>query len=313
MSKVHAVRKRGWSKLPASFLVMLVAALTACHSGNGNEEGEKPVEVLLGAGTPYAQVSKAPVENGDLFEASVGGWESSAAVDYTSQASWQSSSWIEASVNPTAIGLTPRQYYSPDNSILTYIKAWYPKGELEAGVVAFSNDSAIIDVMLTPEPAVGSKLDADGKHLQFEHLTSQIRFKVLADQSLKPGTALRYIRIKNAALPTGIDLVNNLLIATPSGTDGINVPGIGGQDTITLTPMQVGDAVMVEPLRGNSIQLDVATSEAVYEGVTAVVTDSEFQPGTAYTITLTFRQGGISLTGSITPWKEEEGWGDIII
>ena len=52
---------------------------------------------------------------------------------------------------------------------------------------------------------------------------------------------------------------------------------------------------------------------ASFENVTATVNDTDFRPGTAYTITLTFRQGGISLTAAITPWKEEDGWGDIIM
>lgn len=294
-------------------LLSVTFAMTGCRSGEREPGGEALAEVRLGAGIPYALSAKSPIEGGAMFTASVAGWETSQAVDYYSDTAWYSSSHIEASPNPVAISLEPRQYYSPDNAVRTYIKAWHPEACPESGIVRFENDSATLDVMLTPGAAVGSKLDAEGKHLQFEHLTTQLKFVVQADFSLDPGTTLRYIRIKGASIPVGIDLSDNRLLSDPAGADGLEVPGIGMQDTIRTSPEAVGRPLMVEPMAGNTVALDVATSGASFENVTATVNDTDFRPGTAYTITLTFRQGGISLTAAITPWKEEDGWGDIIM
>lgn len=291
------------------YFLFTAAVFTSCHGVEGENDLN---EIRLGAGTPGALVAKAPVNPNSIFESAVAGWETIAAVDYSQDASWQSGSVIVAQPTPVPVNLNPQQYYSPDDNVKTYIKAWHPSGELNAGIVSFDNDSATLDVLLTTKPVVGSKLDATGKNLTFDHLTTQIRFKVKADESLDSGTTLAYIRIKNAGMPTGINLIDNSLRVSPAGSDGIEVPGIGTQDTIGPNAVSVGKAVMVEPIAGNILRLDVATSGAVFEDVTATINDADFQAGTAYTITLTFLQGGISLSASITPWKEEEGSGIIM-
>ena len=56
--------------------------------------------------------------------------------------------------------------------------------------------------------------------------------------------------------------------------------------------------------------LDVRTSAAFYENVQVIIDeDADFQPGKAYTITLTFTQEDISLKASVTEWTHGTGSG----
>ena len=67
---------------------------------------------------------------------------------------------------------------------------------------------------------------------------------------------------------------------------------------------------MIEPFKGNTMSLDVRTSATLYEDVQVIIDeDSDFQPGKAYTITLTFTQESISLKASVTEWTTGTGSG----
>ena len=238
------------------YFLFTAAVFTSCHGVEGENDLN---EIRLGAGTPGALVAKAPVNPNSIFESAVAGWETSAAVDYSQDASWQSGSVIVAQPTPVPVNLNPQQYYSPDDNVKTYIKAWHPSGELNAGIVSFDNDSATLDVLLTTKPVVGSKLDATGKNLTFDHLSTQIRFKVKADESLDSGTTLAYIRIKNAGMPTGINLIDNSLRVSPAGSDGIEVPGIGTHaDLLELGLRLAQIAQLVVALGGHQQHVGIA-------------------------------------------------------
>ena len=306
------------------FIVPALTAfmLSACSGDEGmpaaGDDGEKVLIELNGMTVSGDDASlKAPVNTGDRFTASVAGWEAAEdAQNYAFAATWQSTAEVTASPDePQTVTLSPLRYYNPDNDVKTYMKAWYPEGTLANGVVTFTaaNTDASADVMLASE--VGSKKDCTGKTLAFAHKTTQIKFLIKGDASLAGGTLLEGIVIKGAEVPRGIDLVSDNVVYNTA--DDLEVPGIDGTQTITADGVEAGEPVMIRPMTGNTLTLDVKTvSEGVehtFPNVTATIdNDASFVEGKAYTITLTFKQEGVALTATVSEWTEGTGSSEII-
>lgn len=272
--------------------------------------------ILLSAGVPSASVgkdSKAVVNTGDTFTAGIAGWESSSQPDYASAGvKWQTTtSVITASASPQVITLTDEQVYNADKNIRTWMKAWYPAGRLSGGKVTFERASdGTADVLLSAELS-GSKSDRTGKTLAFSHVTTQLKFVVKGGAGLADDTRILEIKIKNAGLPTGLDLKTDALTVV---TGDLTVPGIDGSLVIGSSPEgdAVGDPVMIAPVSGKNVVLDITTSAASYPGVTATIDgDDNFLAGKAYTITLTFSQSALELQASLAEWAEGTGSGNV--
>ncbi|MBO8473348.1 MAG: fimbrillin family protein [Bacteroidetes bacterium] len=295
------------------FALLPVAVLFSCTERVTGSDDNTPVQITLSAGMPATGVqAKAPVESDDTFVAAVAGWVTyGSSVNYASEETWLSvTSAISGDASQQAIQLNPLRYYEPDNNYRTFMKAWYPEGVLSDGVVTFSNFDGSVDAMLAGEIS-GSKLDNENKVLVFNHMTTQINFVVVKDESLAAGTALESITIKDAAIPTGFDLSTDKVIYSPV-TNGLSVRGIAENLIIGTNPEGdiAGEPVMIEPFKGNTMFLDVRTSAAFYENVQVIIDeDADFQPGKAYTITLTFTQEDISLKASVTEWTHGTGSG----
>ena len=156
----------------------------------------------------------------------------------------------------------------------------------------------------------GSKYDAAAKQLRFEHPTTQLKFRVVAGEGLDAGTQLRSITLKGVELPTGFDLAADAV--TYAAAADLAVPGIDGTQVIGAAAAAAGQPVMVRPVAGNRVTLDVSTSTADFPGVVATIDgDADFVPGKAYTVTLTFRQSEVALTATVTPWTAGTGSGGI--
>lgn len=297
--------------------VLAIAALAGCTENisqpKGNPEGGAvPVTLSAGIGTdvPMNAPTKAPVESTDNFIAAVGGWTTNGTVDYAQDTTWFSrTSSIAGNAKQAPVTLTPAQVYEPDDAYKTYMKAWYPDSLPTGGEVSFSNADGSVDVMLASE-IVGSKWDKEGKELVFNHLTTQLKFN-LVDKSLVLPTTVEYIRIKGAELPVGIDLTADALICSPAAD--LDVPEAAGV-AITEEGVLAGQPVMIRPMDGNTVTLDIKTDNALYEGVTATIDgDASFLPGKAYTITLNFIQEEVELTATVTEWDNTgKGSGTIL-
>lgn len=131
------------------------------------------------------------------------------------------------------------------------------------------------------------------------------------DKSLVLPTTVEYIRIKGAELPVGIDLTADALIC--SSAADLDVPEAAGV-AITEEGVLAGQPVMIRPMDGNTVTLDIKTDNALYEGVTATIDgDASFLPGKAYTITLNFIQEEVELTATVTEWDNTgKGSGTIL-
>ncbi len=290
-----------------------LAALAGCSkSERENTSFGDNVPVTLSAGIPTASIapgSRAVVETGTAFTAGVAGWETSGAAAYGNAATWYTTANITASTTAQPVTLAEPQVYNANNNIKTCMKAWYPAGEPANGSITFSNTDGTVDALFAGE-VTGSKNDNTGKVLQFAHKSTQLKFAVVADASLAAGTTIEKISVLNAELPTGFDLTADA--ATYASPATLDVPGIPADKEITATTAEVGNPVMIKPMSGNTVTLNIETSAATFEGVTATIDDdTNFVEGKAYTITLTFKQQAVNLTATVAEWTTGTGSAEV--
>lgn len=293
-------------------VILFALATAAMFSCSQNKEVEviDGDNVLIRLGAGVEALTKAPIISGSTFTAAIGGWETDEVVDYTVAVTWATTAEIEAEETAAAISMAAQKYYNVDNDVKTYMKAWCPEGTLEAGMVTFTNTDGTVDPLLATAVS-GSKLDAGTKEFSFAHPTTQIKFKVVAGTGLAIGTEIQSITIKNAELPTGFNLVTDVVTYEDEGAADLSVL-TGGTTEITSSAALVGTPVMIKPMTGNEITLDVVTSGGVFDGVVATIADdTNFVAGKAYTITLTFKAKGIDVTASVAEWTTGTGTGDV--
>ena len=300
--------------------ILAAAALMGCAKEGSNEGtiDNELVPIRLSAGMGIEVSSKAPI-NPDAsplttFTAGVAGWEAETAPDYATAAmTWVSTAAnIEASTTAKSVTLNPARYYNADASVNTYIRAWHPEGTVNqtAKNVAFENTDGSVDAMLAVT-VNGSKEDKNTPlTLAFEHQTAQLNFVVKAGEGLAAGTTIESIKVKGVSLPTGFDLASYTTTSTAVDAAGLEVPGIASEE-ITADGVAAGNPVMIMPLPGNTVTIDVATSEAEFSNQTFTVDTENVEAGKNYTITLTFSQSGISLNATVEAWETEEGSGTI--
>lgn len=297
------------NRILLSFLAagVLLSGCSKNESGDPSDGGRAAIR--LGSGV--ATVSKAPVTEGTSFTAGIAGWENSATETYAAAPLWNTTIQTTANAEDGQnVTWNKQQYYNADAGTTTYMKAWHPAGTLSGTSVTFGNTDGSVDALLAPVVS-GTKLtkDADDKVLAFAHRTAQINFKVQAGAGLAENTTLRSIKIKDAQLPTGFDLTKEIADAvTYAEAADLTVPGITA-DAITIaeTATSAGSAVMIKPITGNTFSIDVETSNATYTGQKVTVNGTNVEAGTAYDVTLTFGQGGITLKATVTAWKTETG------
>lgn len=309
-------------KIMICALAAVMLAACSKHENGGDAVPEGEVAIRLSAGVPSAAVTpdgKAPIVENDQFTAGVAGWETTITPTYAAE-TWKSTAAdIKANTVAQNITLSPVQVYNASNDIKTFIKAWYPAGTLSNGIVTFDNATGEVDAMLAATVS-GSKRAQVSTPLAFAHKTTQLVFKVAGEKSLAAGTTLTSITVKNVQKPVGFDLTKEVAetgsVTFAAQADltvpGISTPAIPIATDAPATPLTVGKPVMVKPLSGNSFNLDIETSNAEYKNVTATIdTDSDFAEGKAYTITLTFKQTGISPKATVADWTTGTGTGDV--
>ena len=300
-------------------LLLAAASLCACSKSESGEQLSGGDAIRLSAGLPSASVqSKAAIHSGDKFIPAVAGWESTAAASYTAAPTWNTTtSEITASTTAQEVELTAPQVYNANGAVKTYMKAWYPQGELNNGVVSFMGgdpkyaDDGTVDVLLASEVS-GSKSDRENKVLAFEHLATQLKFVVKAGPGLAADTKLTKIELKNVEVPSGINLATDALLS--SSKSALSVPDIDGNLVIGTTAAgdAAGSPLMIVPPTGKTVTLKVVTSEAEFDDIVATIDgDDKFQAGKAYTITLTFDQKNIELSATLAEWSAGTGSGQV--
>ena len=244
------------------------------------------------------------------------GWENTEAEAYAGASTWQSTAAVTVSETAAAITLSPVQYYNADENIKTYIKGWYPQVASADGEVTFTNTDGTVDVLYATEVSGDKNTEVD-QPLVFNHKSAQLVFKVVKGEGLAAGTKIKTIKVKNTAIPTSLTLSSNTVNYTDMAE--LEVPNVTVAE-IGETAAVAGDPLMVKPVDDNTTVTlyiettadDGSTVAATYDDVALTTSDGKLTEGSAYTVTLTFKQAGISLEANITPWTEATGEGEVI-
>lgn len=302
----------------------LGAGLSGCTKSEPARQPQGPaIELTTAAATPSPEnqgaaasawrhaATRGAVNDGDFFEAAVAGWETTGTPDYGTPSTWLST-FTAAAGTSQSVTLTPKRYYSGYPEVKTWMKAWHPAGTLGGdGKVSFGSPAdGQTDVMLSGAIS-GSGEIAPGE-LVFQHCLTQIRFRIAASQAQTEPLMLTSITVKDAQLPTGLDLATDVVTYAPAAD--LAVPGIA-DGTLAFTPQgaSAGSPLLVRPFEGNFLTVDIVTSRGQHAGVRATIdSDAEFLPGKAYTITLTYTGttggfGALEASVRVTPWQDVEG------
>lgn len=304
------------------FSLLAAGVLLAGCSKSANEEGKLPVpddrqpvaiELSSGIGDVSKAASKAPVTAS--AEVQIEGWENTEAETYAGASAWQSKATVTVAQTAATVTLSPVRYYNADGSIKTYIKGWYPQVASANGTVTFTNTDGTVDVLYAAEVS-GNKSTEVEDALVFNHKSAQLIFKVIKGTGLADGTKIKTIKVKNTAVPTSITLTDDQVQYTDKSE--LEVPNITVAE-IGETAATTGDPLMVKPVDDNTtVKLYIETTTdgtavaATYDNVPLKTSDGKLTEGSAYTVTLTFGQAGISLEANITPWTEATGGAEVI-
>lgn len=283
--------------------IFIVAILVSCSKENIQNDNEIKLRGAISKINTKTEGSSV-----DNLTVSIAGWENTTSPDYTMAAKWQTNSIISTEAANTALTFAMPQYYNADNSIKSYVKAWYPQGVPSAGVINIANSLGDVDILYATEVS-GSKLANITTPLIFNHLTTQLKFAIVAGTGLSVGTTLSSIKVKSVQIPTSLNLLTESL--NGSTIADYMIQGISA-NTIGATTIAVGDPIMILPRKGVNLKLDVVTSTAVFTDVPVIIdVDTDLLPGKSYTITLTFKQSSIALTATVTPWTNGTATGEV--
>lgn len=197
-----------------------------------------------------------------------------------------------ASPTPTAaLSFSPARYYPVDNSPI-YIRGYYPAGTLSGKTVTLAGDGTE-DVMLTAQ-ASGTKATAGALSFVFNHLLTQLQFKLVAGAGYPAsGVNVTSLVIKQQKTPATLDLnTSSLTYTTKDLTLSGTFPILTAGSTINNYPMVKS---------GEALTVAVTTSDGVtYPESTISVTT---EVGKSHLITLTFTPKEITSSISVTAWQ----------
>lgn len=159
-------------------VIACAMGLSGCSSEDDCATNPEPAgdvtEIKLSAGI-QGVATRSPVSTNDNITAPF--VASATTGDYTTNA-WSSTVTFVASSTPTAaLSFSPARYYPVDNSPI-YIRGYYPAGTLSGKTVTLAGDGTE-DVMLTAQ-ASGTKATAGALSFVFNHLLTQLQFKLVA-------------------------------------------------------------------------------------------------------------------------------------
>lgn len=308
-----------------SFALLLgLAVLASCSNDdfeNNKNQNDELVPIELGAGVNV--ITRAPITSSSTnVIAGIAGWEKEGDGDpnYSEAPTWGNTDdkvniTIQGDGSKVTWNDNKQKYYDPSETVTTYMKAWYPVGTITNSQVTFSNTNGDMDVLLAPVVSGNKANKTESKTLKFQHMTSQIIFKVKRGTGLASETKIKSIAISNAQLPIGFDLskdINTDGAVTYAQPTSFKIPGIDNTQEILDDAVTAGVPVMIKPMGTNTFDIEVETDKNNYGAQTVNITKGgPMAAGTAYEIELTFGQSGIELNATIANWEKGEGSAEI--
>ncbi len=307
----------------------LMAVMAGCSDKNGpvTTDPDEPVTeeaVAISLGSGVKVQTKAPIVSGDMVYAQIAGWESAkddatvstdpAGELFNVLPTWVDSIEFTAQTTPQPVtwtGGTP-QYYPADGDS-TYMRAWHPydkdgvlRTDDDGKVVAEFDNNGTVDVLLLKADdagrsyVVGNKLNAGEKQLDFEHLSTQIKFVGVAGEGMSADILdIESITIHDAATITGVNLTDNVGIASAESDLAVPAEAESADEKNTFI-------MMIAPRTG--LTIDIVANGVTYENQLITIeqdggtTDQSLKAGRAYEVTLTFVREEIKATATVASW-----------
>lgn len=282
-----------------------VAAMTACTSESDeiNEVVEAKVPIELNAGVMEI-TTKAAINKGEAFDAKV---IASLTSKTYSTLEWTAADAGNISVNAGGtVTFTPTQYYPADGKDIYMVGiAPRPTGTISNGTIDYTITGEQ-DIMFANEIS-GSKTKngkAD-KELAFEHLLTQLKIKVIAEnqEAINAWGTITSIDVVDAATVLTLNL-NDGTIDEATAPEKKNLSLQGFTTAMPIPSSIATDAgySMVLPKTTGNYQLLVKTSNN-NTGATITPTNlTKLDASTAYEITLTFKATNVDVTASAGEW-----------
>lgn len=302
------------------FSALALGMMASCSNteveGIDAVDNGEPVAIQVTAGVKtnvVAGVTRAPLVSG-TFEATILGWEGTAAPEYSTAAPWIVTGKSINVTESTTVILD--RYYDTNNATKTYMKACYPAGTVTDGVYNFTGikEDGSVDVLYAGEIS-GSRAAAPTTGFVFNHMLTQIKFSIKAGDGLLNGTKLKSISLNAPQVATGINLNTNALVTkTPSTLISVKIAEGGIEIQDGATPI-ANSELMIAPTTEKTMSLTVVTNDGTkdktFSDVEVTVKEGNFfAAGTAYTVTLTFKEK-ISVETTVTAWETAEASGDV--
>lgn len=283
------------------FSMLAMAAMVSCTSESDPIEdidNGQPKEVKMTAGVIDVETTKAAVNPGDAFKASF--------------------FRVDGSVPSWAAVLTPKNVDIPASGVITFdAPEYYPTDGSNANFIGISPqvtasiEAGTVTTTITGDEDVmyagkqsGSRLIADPLAMSFSHLLTQVKFVVKTDASAISDVAVTSIKIKDVNTVLAIQLADGKITSTtPISTIGT------GAMTATKIGSSASDSYMIE---SNPTSLTFIVNATGYTQNQEVTISKDFKAGTAYTITLTFKDKEITGGASVSKWETDQAEGEVL-
>lgn len=294
-----------------------VALLGCTKTDPETENPDRPVAIRFGQSIDA--FSKAPVAGDKLTGTNF----SLYAVEYDATPAWAAANFMDgetiAVAADGALSYTNTRYYTIGKKYDFY--ACYPAlgtegiqiAAAEAGkapVVTFDCKDNQPDLMIAN--ATGKTKSNDAIPFAFSHQLAQVIVKVQSESQYTPAAVVSAAAI-TAQYGGTMDLASGDITLDVT-TAPVNVPKVtnAGDVTVTTTPQQLGDALMLP------VQTGISTMTLTVNSVTSdpiAISGLVLKKGKTTTITLTLKGMSISFSQTVTPWATggTDGSGDVNI
>lgn len=284
--------------------ILAIAAMTSCTKTSEDDvDPNAPVEIKLG-GSITALSKAAVIDN--TFTAQVASSETTG--NYTTSL-WSGTDAGKINVSNGSVTFTQTEYY-PNDGGTVYMKGFAPQATINAGQVAYTI-SGKEDIMVTSEIS-GSRTDNTGKELTFNHLLTQLKFKLVAEDAdaITYWGSITSITVKDVEKDLVLNLnTGELTAATTPNKGDLEVSEDFTSKALTTTAVENG-YIMVLPST-TAYVLNIKTTENT-QGVDVIISPVVTVKGAAHEITLTFKRSEIASSAKTAPWATgDTGSGEV--
>lgn len=288
-----------------------VAAMTACTSESDEVDNviDAPVEIKMSAGVMEI-TTKAAIEQNKAFDARV--IASSTSADYTSLL-WTGANAGNISVaEGGAVTFTPEQFYPANGTDIYMIGiAPQPTNQISAGSVDYTITGEE-DIMYANQIS-GNKNDKTDKKIEFNHLLTQLKIKVLAEnqEAIDAWGTITSIEVVNAPTLLTLSLKDGKIAGNSTDSDIKNLNLIGLTTGMSIPNKKDSEEAkdagycMVLPKTTDLYQLSVVTSKITTAVPITLQNLTKLEASTAYTVTLTFKSTNVDVTATTGEWKTD--------